>query len=707
MNTSKSLLEAKIPGKETGIEVRQTICDICCPSFHCGIDAYVQQGRVVKIEGTAQHPLNHGLLCTKGLANRQYIYHKDRIKTPLRRVGARGSGRFEPISWEQAYHEIATRLLDIRAAHGAESVVFFSGYSKWYRPWLHRLANRFGSLNYATESSICMTSTFLNWLVTTGNIMSTPDTAHAGVYLGWAFNPYHSRYLAASGVEKRKAEGMKVVIVDPRITPASQRLADIHLRPRAGTDGALALGLAYLLIQNGRVDLDYIHQYVYGYEQYREYVQSFDPQTVERLTGVPAAQLEAAATLIGENLPLAINESAAPIAHHCNGFQNYRAIMALSAITGCFDRQGGQLPTQFSYNYQAAGFATREHAFIMEPRPQNARPAVGSSRFPLWGEFIDEAQVNDLARQIRTSDPYPLKAMLGFGVNYRIAPDSEGLKQALMQLDFLVNTDLFLTDTCKFCDIVLPACSSFERSELKAYGGGYLTCTNPVIAPLYQSRPDVQILCDLAREMQLGDPLLEAGPEACYRYLIADLPVTLEQLRENPYPIKLPHVQPYQPGTLRKQGLHTTSGKFELYSLAIEKYQQQGLHPLPTYQPPPEHPDYPFRLCSAPRLTNALHSRLHRVSWNRSLRPEPMADLAPADAQRIGVRQGDEIELFTPQGSITVKANLSAKVDEGTVYMFHGYAEADINQLMSAEQLDPYSGFPNFRSTYAGVRRKG
>ena len=171
-------------------EIKRTICDICCPSFHCGIDAYVRDGQIVKIEGTAEHPQNHGLLCAKGLAARQYVYRKDRIQTPLLRVGERGSGEFRPISWEEAYRRIAEQLLKIRAESGPEAVVFFSGYTKWYRPWLHRLANEFGTPNYMTESGSCMFSTFLQWLTVTGNVMCKPDVERAGVFLGWAYNPY-------------------------------------------------------------------------------------------------------------------------------------------------------------------------------------------------------------------------------------------------------------------------------------------------------------------------------------------------------------------------------------------------------------------------------------------------------------------------------------------------------------------------------------
>lgn len=696
-------VKAKIAGADTGITVRKSICDICCPSFHCGVDAYVKDETVIKVEGTADHPVNHGLLCAKGLAIRQYIYHSDRIKTPLRRVGARGEGRFVPISWEEAYEEIARNLNRIKGESGPESVLFASGYGKWYRPFLHRMAYSFGSPNFLTESSSCMFSTFLNWYVTTGNPMCASDVANAGVFLGWAYNPYYSRHLAALNVEKRKAQGMKVIIVDPRITPASLQLADIHLRPRTGTDGALALGLAHILIRDGRVDMEYIEKYVYGFEAYAAYVAGFTPERVEKLTGVKREDMEAAAAMIAENLPLAINESAAPLSHHENGFQNYRAIMSLSAILGCFDRPGGQIPVQFSYNYIPGGFETREDSFILEHYDRVRAKAVGAERFPLWNEFIREAQANDLSRQIETGSPYPIRAMLGFGFNYRISPGDERLKKALLKLDFLVNTDLFLTDTCKLCDIVLPACSSLERSELKAYGGGKLLRTKPVISPLYESKPDVEIICQLAKVMELDDVLLCDGPEACLADILQDVPVTLKELTQADGLVDVPGVTPYVPGTLLEQGLHTPSGKFELYARSIEKY--PGLDPLPTYRPPRELRDGEFRLSSSPRIPGALHSRLHRVPWNRSLREEPMADLSIQDAEKLGVCQGDVIALIGNGQRVQVKANITYKAEPGVVYLYQDYPEADANLLTDSEQLDPYSGFPSFRETIIRVER--
>ncbi len=703
--------------KISDTEIRHTICDICCPSFHCGLDVYVQNGRAVRIEGMKEHPVSHGRICTKGLMNRQYIYHEDRLKTPMRRVGKRGDGQFEPISWEEAYQEIADKLKEIKNTYGPESVLFYSGYSKWYRPFLHRLANQFGTPNFGTESSNCMFSTFLNWMVTAGCPMCRSDVANSGVFLGWAFNPYGSRDLAADAVEKRKAEGMKVIIVDPRITTASQRLADLHLRPRAGTDGALALGIAHVLIREGMTDEDYIERYVYGYEKYRDYVMRFTPEETELLTGVPAEQTIAAARMIGENLPLSISESAAPIAHHENGFQNYRAIMALSAITGCFDRKGGQIPVEFSYNYQAAGLNIDEDGFINAGKGQKQdaelvkaagkkqkKPKIGQERFPLWSDFIDEMQTNDLIRQLETGEPYPIKAVIGFGVNYRIGPDDERLKTVLMQTEFLVNTELFMTDTCRFCDLILPVCSSLERSELKVWPGGHIWYTKPVIEPIGESRSDVQIICDLAKQMELDDPLLKAGPEACYQDLIRHLPISLKELQMADGPVTLP-AQSCEPGAKIQQGLNTRSGKFELYSLAIEGYHNSGLQPLPIYQAPREEENR-FRLCSVPRLPGALHSRLHRLGWSQELHPEPTAELHPKDAEKLGVEEGDFLELEANQNVISMRVHLTRKVQQGSISVYHGYPQADVNRLLNAEQVDPYSGFPAFRSGLVQARKK-
>ena len=702
-------LQGKIPGPDTGIEVRRTMCDICSPGMHCGINAYLKDGKVIKIEGLDGHPVNDGKLCTKGLANRQYIYREDRILTPLKRVGRRGEGRFEPITWEEAYGEIARQLNRCKELYGPESVAFYSGYSKWYRQMLRRLAYAFGSPNYGCESSACYTAAFMAWKLSAGD-QGGPDMEHSDLFLGWAFNPFHSSYMAARKAMKLKEKGLKFLIVDTRRTPASEKLADLFLQPRTGTDGALALAIAHELIRRGWIDLPYIQRYVYGFEEYAAYAAQFNESNIEAITGVPYEQVVAAAELIHANPRMSCNESSAPLCHHRNGLQNYRAVLSLLAITGNFDRTGGQLLTPHSYMHVSCGFPTREEEFLYETRPTGVKPPVGAPRFPLWDHLEGEMQAMDLSRQILEGTPYPLRAVFALGMNARMFPDSGRMFRALEELDFFVDTDLFLTDTARYADIVLPACSSFERGEFKPYPGGVAWYTSPAIQPLGQSKSDVDIIAELARYMDLPDEPLKAGYEAFVQhYILDDYGVTTEQLKQAELPIPIAPVHQHRDLEALEHGLATPTGKYELKSAIIEAHPQWGLDALPTYREPLDGADpeaYPFVLTSGSRIPNAIHSRLHAVPANRSLRPHPTADLNRADCARLGVEEGDRITISTPRGRLTVQVHPPLTVPEGLVNLFHGYSEADANSLLDADHLDPYSGFPAYRSTRCAVTKE-
>lgn len=703
--TTEQRIAAKLPGEDTGIYTRNSFCDVCAPGPHCGVTCYVKDGKIIKVEGTDGHPTNHGLLCPKGQANRQYVYREDRILTPLRRVGPRGEGRFEPITWDEAFDEIVSRLHSAKVNYGPSSVAFYSGYNKWYRLLLQRLCYSFGSVNYGTESSSCFTSTIMSWKLNTGESHCTPDLSRAGIFLGWCHNAFYSQYLMTAGVYKARERGMKVIIVDPRITPAVEKYCDLHLRIKPGTDSALALGLARELIVNDWVDHDYIDKHVHGYEQYKAYVMDFTPQRVETLTDVPADQLRLAARMIHENMPLAINQSGAAMVHHTNGMQTHRAVMALSALMGTYDRPGGMIPAPLTYAHSMAGFSTHDHEFALETYPKDQPLPVGCEKYPLWGEVVGEMQGNDLARQILTGDPYPVKALWAHGMNYRMFNGDGEFEKALNALDFFVDIDLFLTDTAKYADIVLPCCSSFERSEFKVFGGGHAQYTEAVIEPLGQSRPDDQILVELANRLELDDELLKAGQDACLRYILRDTPIDLDFLKSNSqFPQKIPGTAPIPVG---EHGFHTPTGKFELWSTVIEKH--PGLDPLPTWRDSIDDADpeaYPFRLVSGSRLPNALHSRLHKVPWLRSLRPDAMADLNDEDCRAMEIKKGDPITLSTEIGSITVLANPTFTVKPGTVFMYHGYSEADVNSIIPYGHNDPYSGFPGYRSVRCAVAKK-
>ena len=700
-------IKAKIPGADTGIEVRHTMCDICSPGMHCGINAYIKDGKVIKIEGLDGHPSNDGRLCTKGMANREYVYREDRILHPLKRVGKRGEGKFEPITWEEAYGAIVEKLNACKEKYGTKSVAFYAGYSKWFRQMFRRFAYAFGSPNYGCESSSCYTAAFMAWKCAAGE-QGNPDWENSDLFLGWAYNPFYSSYMEAKRAMELKEKGLKFLVVDVRKTPTTEKLADLVLQPKSGTDGALAHAIANVLIENGWIDRPYIDRYVYGFDEYAEYVKNFNASNIEEITGVPYEKVVAAAKMIHENPRMSCNESSAPLCHHKNGFQNYRAVMALLAITGNFDRTGGQILTPHSFMHVPCGFESKEHDY--EKRPADANEAVGAARFPLWNYLEKEMQSMDISRQILEGTPYPLRAVFALGMNARMFPDSGKMFRALEDLDFFVDVDLFMTDTAKWADIVLPACSSFERGEFKPYPGGTAWYTSPVIEPLGESKSDVQIITELARFMDLPDEELKKGYDHfIQKYILDDLHVTIEELKKADLPVRItegvPHVE-Y--GTLEK-GLATPTGKFELKSAIIEQHPEWGLEALPTYTSSLNTSDsekYPLVFTSGSRIPNACHSRLHKVPRNRSLRPEPMADMNPADCRRLGITEGDWIEISTEIGAICVKVNPTQTVPEGLVNMFHGYSEADAESIMDGDHLDPYSGFPSYRSVRCAVKKK-
>ncbi len=709
MANVEQLTKAKIPCPETGIEIKHSICDMCTPGIHCGVNAYVKDGKLIKVEGTDGFPASNGKLCTKGASMRQYVYREDRLQTPLRRVGKRGEGKFEPISWEDAYREIATRLNKIKNEDGPESVAWFTGYSKWYRAWLHRLTYSFGSQNYCTESSCCNTATGMAWKSIAGRGFKG-DVEHASVLIGWGCNTLINHHVMARSHVAFKNRGGKVIIIDPRVTQTSQQIADIHLQIRPGTDGALALGMANLLIQRGWVDQPFIDRYVHGYPEYCAYVKEFTLEKAEEITGVSKELIEEAAWTISHCGPVAGYFPSATVTHHINGFNNMRAMISLQVLTGNIDRRGGDIPTYPSLVYREFAHPSREKQFINDVKPTDCKERIGAARFPVWAAMTDEGQAMDLVRQIKEGKPYPIRALCAFGMNHRMFPQPSQVLEAIDQLDFVFATELAMTEVCRHADIVLPACTSLERSELKPYGPRIM-CTKPVIEPLYQSKPDTEIICDLARYLELDDELLKSGYEETMRYLIADAPTTLEELREAETPVMLKGGAVHQPGELREKGFETPTGKLELYSekIAACTVDHPELSPLPQWRDSADSVDreqYPFTLIAGARLPNGLHTRTHTLPWTRSLRPSAAADIHPDDAAALGITEGDMMVITGQSGQVRVAAHLTAANRRGDIYLYHGYREADANELVGQTHLDPYSGFPGYRQVCCSIRKE-
>ena len=299
-------------------------------------------------------------------------------------------------------------------------------------------------------------------------------------------------------------------------------------------------------------------------------------------------------------------------------------------------------------------------------------------------------------------------------MNAKMYPQTDDLLRAMKdKLDFFVDTDVYMTMTAKYADIVLPACTSVERSELKAYQGGYLFYTKPAIQPLYESRSDVDILCDLARLMNLDDEYLQKGYEASLDWMMEGCGLTVADLKKSDLPVKVPAAKwPAEPGKCLRDGFKTPTGKFEFYSTAIAAIDPKyGLDPLPSYydsladqNDEQTRENYPFYLCTGARLAHAIHSRAHETPWLRSLRPEPTCEINPEDGKRLGLKEGGSVELYSPYGSIRVKVKYTHKIKPGVIMMLHGYTEANVNLLIGRDHLDPYSGFPGFKGMRCNIR---
>lgn len=712
MTELEKRIQAKIPGEDTGIEVRPSICAICSPDKHCGLDCYVKDGQIIKIEGTQDHPYNHGKLCTKGSSNRNYLYRKDRIQTPLKRVGERGEGKFESISWDEAYKIIAENLNRIKETYSPHSVVFYSGHCKWYRFLLQRLAYSFGSVNYGTDDSNCAAATHLANAVTVGR-SAGPDLAHTNVFLGWNYSGYYSDHMSVENVRKLKERGGKVIIIDTRYTPAAKNLADVFLHVNPGTDGALALGIANVIIENGWENKEYIEKYTYGFEEYKALAAKYPLDKVAKITGVTPEQIVEVARLYATNGPAATNYSACALTHRINGFQTHRAVFCLAGLTGNYDQPGGNLPIPQSWCHKPAGFTTREVEFRMCRKPDAVR--MGEGRFPIWDKYehYQEYQAMTLQDSILHHEPYPIKAVFGMGMNLKMFPQTDAMVEAIKKLDFFVDVDLFSGFTTRYADIVLPACTTMERSELKAYGGGYFQYTKPVIPPLYESKSDANILCELAKVLGVDDPLLTAGHEACLDWIIEGTGVTIAELKKaEGRPVKVAS-KPYIPGSFIENGTTTPTGKFEFYSTSIASIDPKyGLNPLPEYEDAlfdqndeETRTKYPFMLITGIRVPHTIHSRLHEVPWLRSLRPKPFIDVNKKDAAAMNIHDGDMMEVTSPYGRIRVMAHLTAKMKPGVLHMTHGYSEANVNCLIGKDHLDRYSGFPGLKAMRTNIRK--
>lgn len=676
-------------------KVVKTSCSTCGPC--CQVDAYVRDGKLISVEGSRNTPQQSGSLCAKGAAALQYVYNKERILYPMKRIGKKGEGKFERITWEEAYDMIVENLLRIREEYGAKSTVFYVGYPKWFRPALLRLSNAYGSPNFCTESSTCFQAAALAWRSVYGNEICPADLQNAKTILMWSSNLYHSNTPMSRMYQGLKKRGVKVINVDPRHTVTAHE-ADIHLQLIPGTDGALALSMANVIIDENLYDREFVEKYVYGFEEYKEYVKQFPPERAEKITGVPAEKIILAARTFASNGPAGIMFSASPVVHNINGVQNYRAVFMLSALTGNYDVEGG--------NRSQPGPFSPANEFH-KVRRLDTEEAIGQQDFPVWFDLsCDEAQCTKLADYILEEKPYPIKAVFGMGLNHRMWPQPSYLLEALAKLDFYVDVDIFMSESAKVADLILPACTSYEREEVHVLRGGRFFFSNRAIEPLGESKNDIEIIMEVLKRMGLHDEVLERGYEGYMQYILEPSGLTLEELKAHPEGMNGRNIFMPKTKTYEEQSFHTPSGKIEFCSQVLEKYKDShGYSGLPEYKDYREisnidQEKYPMILNTGSRKPQFFHARVYRMPWLAGLEEEPLVEIHPEDGQKYGIDNGSLVKVISPAGEVTGVAAYHVGGQPGTVHLYHGSAKGDANELIDKDYVDPISGFPGYKSYF-------
>jgi anaerobic selenocysteine-containing dehydrogenase len=692
-SVTEVLGQATTPTAPAGKEVpANSICDMCCTGY-CGIQVMVKDGVATRTQPWADYP--NGPNCVRGNSGLHQLYSPERLKYPMKRTNPKGSKEagWQRISWDEALTTIATKLNEIKAKYGAEKVLFYSGDPKEStRPPLQRLALKFGSPNYGTESSVCSRATTV--ATSCCGAGGVGLSANTNAIIVWAHNPGWSMPREMQSYVDAKNRGMKIIDVDPKQVPFT-KLADIHLQIRPGTDGALAHALANVIIAQGLYDKDFVNNWTEGFDQYKEYVAQFTPEKAAGICGVPAERITAAAIMFASNTPTAWQTSASPTVHHWNGGQNHRAIDCMVALTGAVAVPGLK-PSVPAVSFRSLA----EWETLLPPL---ASKRVDLKYFPVWAQFIEEIQVNKLPEYVTNGD---LKAGLFLGGNFRMWPGDQQYNKAFSDMEFAAGADFWMTPSMQLMDIVLPVATSYERLGPPIVAGRTIFVRQPVVQPIGEARGDTELLLQLGTKMGMGADFWNGDLKASLNWQLEPLKLTVDDLLKAPKGITIPPGQPTPASP--KPGFKTPSTKFEFVSGVLTK---AGFDGLPVYKEPPEGPANAEMVKSFPLIFNTgsrepffQHTRHRNNPRLRELQPDPKLDINPVDAASRGIKQEDNIVVSTPLGKLTVKANLTQMAKPGQVHLYHGWVEADVNSILP-RTFDPITGFPAFKSQLCQVAK--
>jgi anaerobic selenocysteine-containing dehydrogenase len=629
----------------------RSVCPHDCPSA-CSLEVTTDAGRITTVTGDPRHPFTRGVICGKVREYAERVHSPLRITEPLRRVGPKGAGRFEPVGWDAAVAEIARRWRAIIAVHGAEAILPFSyagsmGQVQYYAG--HPLFHALGASRL--DRTICISTAYAGWRVTVGAVTGNDSEQMVGADLVvlWGINAAYSTINVMTLVKQARAAGARVVTIDPYRTPTAQQ-ADEHLMVRPGTDGALALAMMHVLIAEGRVDREYVARATVGFDRLAEHVRAWSPSRVAPIVGLSEESIVGFARRYGATRRSFIRVGIG-LSRHDNGGMTCRTLACLPALTGAYaDPHGGALLSSGG----AAGF---DYAVLERPDLVPGSPPRVINMIQLGRALTDPSLAP------------PVQALYVYSSNpAAVCPNQARVLEGLAREDlFTVVHEQVMTDTARYADLVLPATTSMEHEDLyRSYGQFYLQLAEPVVPPPGEARSNWEVCGLLARALGVAKAHYAKSPAGLIRELLAGgdatvKGITYERLRaEGSVRLSLP--RPYLPFA---DGAPTGSGKVELYS---ERLAARGLPPLPTWTPLREGPAdgasmtrYPLQ-CIVPPNRFFLNSSFSQSDLLRRRQGTPTVMLAPADAAARAIADGDRVRVESARGA----AEFTARVTDAT-----------------------------------------
>lgn len=652
----------------------------------CGIDLYVRDGKLVKVEGVPDHPYNLGTLCPRALALKEYVHSPQRLQHPLIRTGPRGTDTWRQASWDEALGLIEQRLKGIREKHGAESVLFVQGTGRDVGGSLVLLAYNYGSPNWmqSLPGNSCYHPRLLAMKISMGDYV-VPDSSQFDLkrydgaewrvpecYMVWGQNPVATCNDGNHGhwVVHALKRGSKLVVIDPNYTWLASRAA-IWLPLRPGTDGALALGMLHVIINEGLYDKEFVEKWTVGFDELRQRVQEYPLDKVSKITWLPAERIAAAAGLYAKSKPAAL-QWGVPVDFAAEGLTVALAINHLWCVTGNVDKPGSMVFARPAFgltSYPMSQAAIVAMYGDVMPKEQLAK-RIGADRYPIVKNMHWRAHPDEVIDQALSGKPYPLKGAIIGGTNFVVgAQDPRRWRKAFESLEFNVVMDLFMTPTAMaLADVVLPSTSFAERDGVRAWWSP-MTAQAEALR-VGECRSDAEICFELAR--RLNPRFRFARLEDLYRYWLKNTGISLEELREKHWimPPKGSAAMPYgrhEKGLLRadgKPGFDTPSGKIELSSPRMKEW---GYDPVPSYTEPFFSPvstadlarEYPLILNTGSRTIAFFHGEHRNIPSLRAMNPDPLVEINPETARSYGIADGDWIWIENQFGRCKMRARFS------------------------------------------------